>query len=434
MKKNILLLSVTLVFSFSIYAQRVSTSHEQASSGIFKSGVVTVDSSAIIQMLEDVLFGGNVSISNIQVAGGVNSIGFFSIDTNILEMDCGIVLSTGNVNDIMQPNTQTGMGTDLSLPGDAELDLLIPGYTTYDAVKIEFDFTSQDTLMYGTEFVFASEEYPEFVNSMYNDVFGFFIEGPGFNGSENIALVPNTTTPIAINNVNDSINTVYYHQNDSMGQEIEFDGYTSKFILPIAIIPGEMYHFKIAIADAGDGIYDSGVFLKSLSFSIPLDTVFCSFDEEINPLNPAQIQFTTSGAKDSKYLWNFGDGTYSTDQNPVHTFKTAGKYNVNLHVVSTRTKAHAAKNIQVGILSSSINNESFNSLKVVPANSEGLFNVELDNNSNSIVNVYNTNGQLIKSIEQNSKIFQLDLSNFTRGIYIVNVECQNNKYQAKITW
>ncbi|MEI7596963.1 MAG: choice-of-anchor L domain-containing protein [Bacteroidota bacterium] len=435
MKKYFLLSIAITVFAYTSNAQRVSSNKH--TDNMNKSGVVTIDSSSVMQMIEDALFGGYVSVSNLQVTGGVNSIGFFSIDTNVIDMDCGIVMSTGNINNILQPNTQAGMGTDLNLPGDANLDALIPGFTTRDAIKIEFDFMSQDTLMNGTEFVFASEEYPEFVNSSYNDVFGFFISGPNPTGgnytNQNIALVPNTTTPIAINNINDSLNSIYYHNNNS-GQVIEFDGYTSKFTLPLTIVPDATYHFKIAISDAGDGIYDSGVFLKSLSFSVPLDTTFCSFDEQINPNNTSEVQFTTSGIKaNTKYLWNFGDGTYSTEQNPVHVYNKNGDYSVNLHVVSSRSKAHAVKKVHIEGITSSVADKKDVSMNVSSTNSEGVFEIKLDNNSViSTLFVYNTSGQLMKSVVLNNTVSQIDLSNLSKGMYILNVVNSTTTLKAKI--
>lgn len=44
---------------------------------------------------------------------------------------------------------------------------------------------------------------------------------------------------------------------------------------------------------------------------------------------------TTSGAKLTKWNWNFGDSSRSAVQNPSHTYKKAGTYTVSLTVYNT---------------------------------------------------------------------------------------------------
>ena len=116
---------------------------------------------------------------------------------------------------------------------------------------------------------FASEEYPEYVNQ-FNDVFAFFISGPGITGpyssptgfpggSANIALLPGTTTPVTINNVNNGdndcfsggpsgpcVNCAFYVDNCN-GTTVEFDGFTTKLEAKIPVNPCQTYHLKLAI-------------------------------------------------------------------------------------------------------------------------------------------------------------------------------------------
>ena len=131
-------------------------------------------------------------------------------------------------------------------------------------------------------YVFASEEYNEYVCSQFNDVFGFFVNG-GEYSNENIALIPGTDPPIpvSINNVNNGTvgsngeagncsdlqlaNSAFYVDNAD-GTNIEYDGYTTTLTAVIAVVPGTEYTIKLAIADAGDGALDSGVFLEGESF------------------------------------------------------------------------------------------------------------------------------------------------------------------------
>ena len=121
------------------------------------------------------------------------------------------------------------------------------------------------------KYVFASEEYPEYVGSEFNDIFAFFISGPGIPGTQNIGLIPNTNQPVAINNVNaGSFQNFFVNNGNGIsggGSTVQFDGFTRPFIAEATVVPCQTYTITMAIADVGDGIYDSAVFLEAQSFS-----------------------------------------------------------------------------------------------------------------------------------------------------------------------
>ena len=128
-------------------------------------------------------------------------------------------------------------------------------------------------------FVFGSEEYPEWVSAGFNDAFGFFISGPNPGGgnynNDNVALLPDGVTIVSIDNVNANLNAFYINV-DNCGSNIAFDGLYNRLISEVAVVPCESYHFKIAIADAGDGIYDSGVFIDFLECVNAIEPVLSS--------------------------------------------------------------------------------------------------------------------------------------------------------------
>ena len=139
---------------------------------------------------------------------------------------------------------------------------------------------SGDTLRFN--YVFASEEYPTYAppNENINDVFGFFISGPNINGSftnnaENIALLPDGVTPISINTINAVTNVDYFIDNgdgDSPPQNtdstvVQYNGFTVPLTAKINVIPCEIYHLKLAIADASDDLLNSAVFFENGSFA-----------------------------------------------------------------------------------------------------------------------------------------------------------------------
>ena len=221
------------------------------------------------QLVQNVLIGSGVTVSNITFTGDstVAICAFSNGDGTNLGLDEGIILSTGIAGDAANPGS-TQASTNNGEPGDPDLDD-IPGVLgTNDAATIEFDFIPQsDTLTF--RYVFGSEEYPEFVGQ-YNDVFAFFITGPnpagGNYANENIALIPGTTLPVSINNVNAGSYPEYYIDNQA-GLTIVYDGFTTVLEAVAIVTPCSTYHMKLTIADDVDGIYDSGVFLEANSFS-----------------------------------------------------------------------------------------------------------------------------------------------------------------------
>ena len=217
-----------------------------------------------VQLVQTVLLGSGVQAFNITYTGDTVAIGSFNGTASNIGLAGGVLLTTGRIGSAPGPNDSTNAGCSDNQLGDAQLDA-ISNATTHDACILEFDFIPiGDTVKF--RYVFASEEYPEFVNLGYNDVFAFFISGPSIVGSPNIALVPTTTTPVSIDNVNSTTNSSYY-VNNTGGTTVQYDGFTVPIIAQSAVIPCDTYHIKIAIADAGDYIYDSGVFLEQGSFS-----------------------------------------------------------------------------------------------------------------------------------------------------------------------
>ena len=253
------------------------------------SQLIVENDQSVEWYVQNVLLGSGVTVSNITfngVAGNTpnNQCGFFDSSNSNVGMPSGLIIGSGDVTGAIGPNN-TGSNTvapDISLSGDPDLQALIPGYSVNHNAILEFDFIPNgDTLRFN--FVWASEEYPEWVGSSFNDVFGFFVSGPGITGpysspigfpggSMNIALIPGTTTPVTIDNVNLGNNAQYYIDNQDGPlsgdpNNIQYDGFTTPMEAFALVQCGELYHIKIAVADAGDTAYDSAVFLEEGSFT-----------------------------------------------------------------------------------------------------------------------------------------------------------------------
>ncbi len=230
----------------------------------FSSAQLTIQSGLSDTATVSLLEGLGVSITNLTINCGLTSYGQFN-GTSELAITDGFVMSTGDVSTLADSNDVGSTSNPMGLPGDSDLTVL-SGMQTYDACVIEFDcMPTGDTLEFN--FAFGSEEYPEFVGSSFNDVFAIFLSGPGISGTVNVAALPGGTIPVTTNYVNATSNSAYFYDNENpAGQYISLDGFTVNLKAFSVVVPSSTYHFKIALADAGDGIYDSGVFLEAFSF------------------------------------------------------------------------------------------------------------------------------------------------------------------------
>jgi gliding motility-associated-like protein len=234
------------------------------------------------QLVEDILLGPGVTASGISTSGYINSIGSFNGTLSNIGLNAGVILSTGEIVNATGPNNADGVSIDHGLSGDPDLDIIMAPTISFDASILEFDFIpTSDTIKF--RYVFGSDEYMEFVSPTpggINDGFGFFISGPGISGpfssgAINIALIPGTTLPVTMFNLNLFTNSAYYFDNgDGLGtgtapdgSTVQYDGFTVPLTAIANVQCGETYHIKLAIADGGDGIIDSGVFLEEGSFA-----------------------------------------------------------------------------------------------------------------------------------------------------------------------
>ncbi|OFY18041.1 MAG: hypothetical protein A2X02_09755 [Bacteroidetes bacterium GWF2_29_10] len=211
------------------------------------------------------LKGYGISVSNAKFTGDTLAKGYFYAPNTDLGITEGIILSTGNVYNAVGPNGYVDRSTQFFKNSIPELDS-IAGINTSDAAVLEFDFISIGDSMFFS-YVFASEEYGELLSQASNDVFGIFISGEDIVGYKNIATIPNTNLPISINNINDaSADYKYLYRDNYNGLYVEYDGMTVKLKASMKVKPYKIYHCKIAIADANDNTFDTGVFLEKGSF------------------------------------------------------------------------------------------------------------------------------------------------------------------------
>lgn len=244
-------------------------------------------------LLGDGVYVFNARYNNTSGVINVPSIGTFQANGyGGLMMGNGIIMTTGNIDVAPGPNSNEGYTHFVDgYYSDTELQPIassvINGCSTLD-----FDFVSLSGSM-SFNYCFASEEYPEYVCSAFNDVFAFLLTGPDPETGEivtrNIAIIPGTDTivaegiPVAINSVNGGsmgsegsggANCYYeydsYYQDNPIGSNgVEYDGLTMKLVASAHIVPCQVYHMHISVCNIGDNRWDSGVFIEGNSFVSP---------------------------------------------------------------------------------------------------------------------------------------------------------------------
>lgn len=286
------------------------------------AGVQTTQAQAIsyssiannVDMLVANIFGVQCEgVANVQINGAPYAVGRFDNGQGV-GLNSGMMLSTGFLNYSYQP-VGNFASTQLGSPGDMDIinygNLNGSGANSFDAVSVEFDFTPQVTDTIRFTYIFASEEYPEYSNSSFNDRFMFLVSENGGTPT-NIATVPGTNTAVEINSINQVINPQYYIDNTLVpsGAYFVFDGYTVPLEAKFYAQLGSTYHIKLVISDIADGVFDSAILLDE--------------QESYNDIS-GQLTVNGSPAEGIIEVFNFSEDTLLAT--PVQTIPvTAGTY------------------------------------------------------------------------------------------------------------
>ncbi|MEJ6980813.1 OmpA family protein [Pedobacter sp. P351] len=296
--------------------------------GFTSTAQIRVSRVDVNKWIKENFTGQGVVVGNIKFHGNFLSIGSFSNSGNVLDLQKGLVLSTGSAYNVAGMNNkynQTYAFGDVEK--DADLQKIVKP-NVYDVSMVEFDFVPMgNSLQFNYQF--GSEEYPEYVGSAYNDVFAFFVSDE--NTKNNIALIPGKSEPVSINTVNHKTNQEFFIDNNVFSSAVtkrqapsverrpmgffpsiwhgiknffssrpeesaetayirtdptlvkkarpalyrflQFDGVTKKLVAQTYVVPYKKYHLKIIIADVADNIYDSGVFVEDRSLIAKRDTM-----------------------------------------------------------------------------------------------------------------------------------------------------------------
>ncbi len=435
------LLCATVIFSQKRLVEETTEVVSPRKSSLLQVDVIPFD--LIESFIEENLFGFCVDVYDLNIIASAGSVGAFSYAGDDFGISQGAILSTGKAENAVGPNNSTCMSSSHASSGDAILNTLNSDLLTFDACVIEFDFIAASDNLLACEFIFASEEYPEYVDSWFNDIFGFFISEPYENEvgnldpnislqPQNLAFLPGTDIPISINNVNDNINSNFYIDNAD-GDNIQYDGYTIPIMLEKEIKQGVVYRLRIAIADGSDDQYDSALFLKSNSFESGVNAQIGTIYQ-----NGLEVSFENNSLG-SQFFWDFGDGFTSYLENPIHEYTSPGTYIVTLNVLdetncgsSQATEIITINNIeQISVLE----NKEKNVIAYFSPYSKSIMINGLDLNNNYYVNIYNSIGKKeLSNIKVELNANRINTSQLSSGTYFLEIINKNleNFYLKKV--
>ena len=221
-----------------------------------------INTGASATQMAETIFGDGVEVFSASYSGDSRSSGIWSdgdsVSPDATPADSGVILSTGRVRDFTNnggdPNRYTNTSTNTSgVNNDSGLNA-IAGTRTYDGAILDVDFIP-DGDQITMQFTFASEEYPEYVGSVFNDAVGIWV-----NGAEVASPVFDSAQ---INNVNSASNETLYVDNSDDHANTEMDGYTVTLSVTMTVNPDEENNIRLGIADAGDSLYDSAILIAA---------------------------------------------------------------------------------------------------------------------------------------------------------------------------
>ncbi len=237
--------------------------------------------------MAETIFGDGVTVVGATYYGDNDSAGIYSGgDTTapgVTPGDTGVILSTGNAQDFTNSNGQSNQSTNTSTNTSGTNNYRpyndVAGARTYDAATLDVDFIPDSSVM-TMQFVFSSEEYPEFENSIYQDFVGVWVNG---------TLVPmdvgnGDVDPGNVNTAN-NINMYVNNQNDQFNTEM--DGFTITLTLTMFVNPGVVNSLRIAIADVSDSNYDSNLLIAGNS--VQTDLIAMSDNVDLFPDGEREI-------------------------------------------------------------------------------------------------------------------------------------------------
>lgn len=160
-----------------------------------------------------------------------------------------------------------------------------------------------------------------------------------------------------------------------------------------------------------------------------------AFDYELDDLT---VYFTNNSNHADAYLWDFGDGSSTVAEHPVHTYPDLGEYQVELIAISNSCENHSNK---VSINLSAVNVEDIEELSTIsvyPNPSDGILYLNFHDKllPNLSCAIFSSDGKKIweKYYKENisPQVERIDLSAFPDGMYMLHFNTRDAQSTKKI--
>lgn len=226
---------------------------------------LTINSNASATAMANEIFGQGVTVVSASYTGDRLSSATYSnglaTSPGVVPGDTGVILSTGYARDFTNStgsaNQSTQVSTNTSGANGAADFNAAAGASTFDASFLTVNFIPTASVL-TMQFVFASEEYPEFTSGIYQDFVGVWVNGTQVN----LAVGDGDVDP---NNLNSGSNQNLFVDNTTAAFNTEMDGFTVTMTLKMAVNPGVLNTMRIGVADVSDSNYDSAVLIAGNS-------------------------------------------------------------------------------------------------------------------------------------------------------------------------
>jgi hypothetical protein len=212
--------------------------------------------------------GAAISVTGVSYSGAAVASGTYT--DGPLGIAGGTLLTSGAAQNALPPNDSGSITQANGLPGHPLCDALMPGYSSQDAsvLTIQFDLAAAfDGIQFNS--IFGSEEYPEWVGTEFNDVYGVYLNGVQVAFDDN-------GNPITINGPFFTGGSVVLPPANGT----EYDGTTGILTTQAPLAGGSTGNvLQIVLCDGGDQTYDSGAFISGLNGCVGNDcsgTVPCT--------------------------------------------------------------------------------------------------------------------------------------------------------------
>ena len=382
-------------FTFSQTRERGKSNHKGSSQSLKAGNFIDVNTPAypessysITQLVKDVLIAGGSACSTANVSNVIVSPdlavsnpnrtwGFFNKGTTNFPFAKGILLTTGHARKAGNAFQSDELSDGVPTQGDMDLAtaLGISNVNLKDASYIEFDFIPSSTEV-KFRYLFASEEYEGNFPCIIGDGFALLLKKVGDPTYTNLAVLPGGAGPVSVKNIRPAnefsgaplscgaLNASYFAGYNTAAIETNFSGRTIPLTAQATVIPGQLYRFKMVLADYQDAAYDSGVFLEAGSFDIGvqiLGPTGVQLPASINVCDNAPQTFTASvQVPGATFQWFLGTAPITGAVNPSYTATQPGVYSVEVTIPGNSCPGKATVTV-VGGTSPTVQNATLTS-------------------------------------------------------------------------